>query len=87
MALPKHEHFLYRIGLQPRRVIEIVEKDKYLSCAETIPVDKDDAKEGYFQWVAGTKRFCTYILVYHNSQIKAASDAKVRIPRVSQLVT
>ena len=57
------EHFLYRIGLQPKRVIETVEKDKYLSCAETIAVDKDNIKQGYFQWVANKKVLHVYTSV------------------------
>ena len=81
----KHEHFMYVIGLQPKRDIEIVEKNKLCSCPERIHRDEVESV-GYFHRVSGTKKFCTYILVYHQSQIKAASDPKIRIPRVTTLI-
>lgn len=37
----------------------------------------------YFMYIRG---FCTYVLVYHPSQIKAASDHRICIPRVLSLI-
>ena len=71
---------MYVIGQQPRRDKEVIQKSKFGSCPEKI--DHHDVESvGYFHRVAGTRKFCTYILVYH--RLKAASDPKLKIPRVA----
>ena len=66
---------MYVIGLQPRRDKVVIEKSKFGSCPEKI--DHVDVESlGYFHRVAGTRRFCTYILVYRH--LKAASDPKLK---------
>ena len=78
----KHEHIRYVIGRQPRRDTIIVQKSKFGPCPE-IMEDEEVAPVGYFYRVAGTKKFCTYVLVYNHTT--AASNPKVKIPRVMTL--
>lgn len=60
-----------------------MEKNKLSSCPERI--DDDDVKAlEYFCRVSGTRKFCTYVLVYYH--LKAASDPKLKIPRVPTLI-
>ena len=56
--------------------------NKFGPCPE-IMQDEEVAPVGYFYRVAGTKKFCTYVLVYNHTT--AASDPKVKIPRVMTL--
>ena len=77
----KHQHFMYMIGLQPKQVVEFLTRDKYDSCPQTLNVEALQHL-GIFTRITGSKRFCTYVLVYHNGKIKAASDHRIRIPRV-----
>ena len=62
----KHEHFRYVIGQQPRKDTMVVQKSKLGSCPQIIQ-DDNISSLGYFQRVAGTKKFCTYVLVYHHT--------------------
>ena len=48
----KHQHYMYIIRLQPKRIVEFISRNKYDTCAQTVENLKSI---GYFIRVAGSK--------------------------------
>ena len=84
--LTNHKHYLYIVELQPKCVIEEAPYSPFKVCPELIT--KDEAKKlGAFHHIAGTKRFCSYVLVYDKCNLKAASDPKLNFAWTVMLVS
>ena len=73
----KHQHYLYAIGMQPKRSAVTVTTDSSWICPEECTVESMK-RHGTFRRITGTKHFCTYMLVYDKT--KPASDSRSSFP-------